>query len=228
MNTSNLGLMLITVLLCACAKQDEVAATSKSVAVAPTTAEATKPPISTTQKTYDGPFGLSMGIPLTELVGTMGFKGSEDPFFYEGNPPKPVDGLNSYFAIATKKQGVCKIGASIDVTVVNATGDQIKAEADKVAELLELKYGKYTKKHDYAGQEVYKRNPQFWMMALKEEAVVYGYFWNSTANLPNNIKSIGVTSNATSLSSGYISIQYEFNNFKDCQSEFKSKKSSNL
>lgn len=228
MKISSLGLMLITVLLFACSKQDEVAATSKSVTAAPTTAEATKQPISTAQKTYDGPFGLSMGIPLKELVGTMGFKGSEDPFFYEGTPPKPVDGMSTYFAIATEKQGICKIGAWIDVPVVNATGDQIKSEANKVAELLELKYGKYSKKHDYAGQEVYKRNPQFWMMALKEEAVVYAYIWNSTTNLPNNIKSIGVTSNATSINSGYISVQYEFNNFKDCQSEFKSKKSSNL
>lgn len=228
MNKSHLGLLLISAFLFACNKQDEVTSVSKNASVTPSLPTETIKLAS--QKTYDGPFGLSMGIPLTELVNVLKFKSSsiENPFIYKGIPPKPASGMNSYTVVATEKQGICKVGASVDVDVVNATGDQIKAEADRIAELLELKYGKYTEKYDFAGQDVYKKNSQFWMMALTEEAVNYGYFWSNSTSLPSSINSISVKSYATSMSSGYTSIIYEFINFNDCQSEFKKQKSTNL
>jgi hypothetical protein len=119
----------------------------------------------------------------------------------------------------------------VDVDVVNGTGDQIKAEADKLAETLEVKYGKYTKKYDFASESVYERNPQYWMMGLKEDAVTYSYVWRAVkkqSTLPNNISSIAVNTSAISSSAGAASIIYSFSNAGECFEEIKKNKSSNL
>lgn len=184
-------------------------------------------------KTYDGPLGLAMGISIDELSGKIASaKESEsNPNFYTITPPKSAPGFDRFYALATKEDGVCKIIAISEVNVVNDTGDQLKSRVNEIAEMVEIKYGKSHKKYDFARQDVYRRNPQFFMMALKEDAVTYGFDWVNQANkvaLPNDLEEINVFANASETSKGWVTLSYTFKNFKSCQDNIKKAKSANL
>ena len=234
MKAFNFAALLVVAFLASSSGQAN-AGKKKSTDAEPATAPAladdstAKPEV---RKTYDGPFGLAMGISVAELQGDYGFKRDRKKLgYFEGQPPKPVNGMDSYFAVATKGQGVCKIGATVIVEITNDFGDQIKAEADRVAELVQLKYGKYTEKVDYIKDDDHKGRSDFWTYDLEKQLNAYSYHWGGGKKgiaLPNNIKSIEVASVATALSKGYILVSYEFNNFGDCLTEIKKQNSSNL
>lgn len=193
----------------------------------------TKPVIEIPAKTYDGPLGLAMGISIEELSGKVASakKSESNPNFYTITPPKSVPGFDRFHVLATKEDGVCKIIAVSEVNVVNSTGDQIKSRVNEIAEMVELKYGKPNKKYDFAGQDVYRRNSQFFMMALTEAAVTYGFDWinmKNNATLPNELIEINVFANASKMSEGWVTLDYVFSNFKSCQANIKKMKSSNL
>lgn len=184
-------------------------------------------------KTYDGPLGLAMGIGVDELLGKIASAKAleSNPNIYAITPPKSAPGFDRFYAVATKEDGVCKITAISEVNVVNDTGDQLKSRVNEIAEMVEIKYGKYNKKYDFARQDVYRRNPQFFMMALKEDAVTYGFDWITQAGkatLPNDLEEINVFANASKMSEGWASLDYVFKNFKSCQENIKKNKSANL
>ncbi|MFZ6655892.1 hypothetical protein [Undibacterium sp. TJN19] len=184
------------------------------------------------QKIYEGPFGLAMGISTDELTRDIGFvKDADTSYFFTGKAPKPIPGVENYIAIALPNLGLCKIVASATYETVNDTGAQLKQGADKFKEMMETKYGAPSKKVDFANQDVYRRNPQFWMMASKEDSASYGYLWlekKDNLKLPNNIVSIGIFAQATSMKAGFVKISYEFSNFTECQKEMKKAKAANL
>ena len=184
-------------------------------------------------KTYDGPLGLAMGVSIDELLGkiTSAKVLESNPNIYVITPPKSVPGFDRFYAVATKEDGVCKITAISEVNVVNDTGDQLKSRVNEIAEMIEIKYGKHHKKYDFARQDVYRRNPQFFMMALKEDAVTYGFDWitqTDKAALPNDLEEINVFAYASKMSEGWVSLDYVFKNFKSCQENIKKNKSANL
>lgn len=221
--------ILLTSILTACQKTSEPPkADVGSVAASTSEIKKQSTPIA---KTYDGPFGLAMGIPDKELSTNLGFTPATTmPYIFIGKPPKPVTGFAEFFAIALPSTGLCKTGAKSVLTNVNGSGDQIKEEADKIAGMLELKYGKPTSKFTYA-KDTYKRNPEYWMLGLKEESVAYDYFWESKkANpaLPNNIVQISLISRAQSISEGTVTLGYEFSNYEECTKEIKKMKAENL
>lgn len=205
----------------------EPASASASAAAKPVPS----PVAAVARKSYEGPFGLAMGILPAELTDTFGFKNTPDrPSQFDGSPPKPVPDFDSYFAMATPGQGICILGALQQIGVVNATGDQLRERVDNVAEMLKIKYGEYTEKIDFANQDVYRRNSQFWMMALTEGAREYAYSWRAKRNktLPNNIRTIEVFARAHEMNSGVVVIKYYFENEEKCQAEKRVQKAANL
>lgn len=226
-------------LLFGCSKGEQSAGAVASGAAQSNSTEKKEPekPISAAVeaplRSYEGPLGLAMGIPLDELSGRLASaKVTEsNPNIYKIQPPKPVPGFDAYYILATKTQGLCKIMAISNVDVVNDSGDELKSRVNEIAEMLEIKYGKPNKKYDFATQDVYRRNPQFFMMALKEDAVVYGFDWinnQAKATLPNDMLEINIFAAATDMSKGWAKLDYSFDNFKSCQAEIKKGKSANL
>ena len=241
MNKILISSAILSFLLLGCGEQKQNNSETNKSNQSQDTAKEDNPPIGTSTiktpeipiKTYDGPFGLAMGISINELSGTIASaKALEtNPNIYTITPPKPAPGFDRYYVVATKEDGLCKINAISEVNVVNDTGDQLKSRVNEIAEMVELKYGKSHKKYDFARQDVYRRNPQFFMMALKEDAVTYGFDWVTQANkatLPNDLEEINVFANASEMSKGWVSLEYVFNNFKSCQINIKKSKSTNL
>ncbi|MBC3920847.1 hypothetical protein H8L32_25505 [Undibacterium sp. CY18W] len=217
--------------LSACEKHEEpktAASSSATASAVAATTTAAKPAV----KTYDGPFGLAMGISDKEIHEIFGFTNTaEATHVYTGTPPKLGPGFTKYYVIATPVAGVCRIRAIKVINSVNDRGDQLKEEADNLASLMEEKYGKPSGKYNSIANDIYRRNPQYWMLGLKEKSVVYGYDWEkgkNTAALPNNIDSIDITVTGYSLDSGSVGVTYDMTNFKECEKEYKKAKASNL
>lgn len=204
---------------------------SPSIGAVDSSKSASPKPVESIKKQYSGPFGLAGGISIEELE-KMGFKSVEtSPEVFSGMPPKPLDGFKEYFVIALPEIGLCRIRADHNIDVVNGSGDQLKSKADQVAEMMAVKYGKHSTKVVYISKDVYKRNPEFWMLGLKEESVFYAYDWTSGKTqqpLPDDLENIEISARATDIQSGYISIHYTYKNFKDCKSAMKKKQASSL
>jgi hypothetical protein len=199
-----------------------------SIAI-PTASVAAKPAVPA--KTYDGPFGLASAMPVAELV-RLDFKPTDfNPTIFVGPAPKPMEGIDEYAVVATPETGSCRILARANVPLVNDTGDQVKQRVDQLAELMATKYGKHSSKTDLVTQDVYRRNPEFWMMALKEDSAAYGYTWKAGKTqqaLPADIDYIEITALAVETKSAWVSVKYTFKNFDACAKETKKRKAASL
>jgi hypothetical protein len=183
------------------------------------------------QQTFDGPFGLAAGMSSSALE-KLGFEAVPGhPSIFKGKPPKPVDGIDEYVVLATPIAGLCRIQAKANVPVANGTGDQVRAEVDRLASLLALRYGKHSLKGDLNDKETYRQNPQFWMMGIQDQSILYGYTWNGAKTekpLPNSIAVIEVTAGADSMTAGWGSMIYTFKNFDACRGENQARAAANL
>ncbi|WP_288379806.1 hypothetical protein [uncultured Massilia sp.] len=225
---ANVALLGAALILAGCTKQTP----QTQAPVAPTpAAQSAALKMSPPQKVYDGPFGLARAMSISEIK-DLGFTETEGvPNVFSGKPPKPAEGIDDYSVVAAPVAGACRISATVFVGTVNGTGDQLKAQVDRLAEAVEVKYGKPTKKFHQFAQEVYERNPQFWMLGLKEDSIAYGYIWRSSQSsgqLPSELKTIEVSAGAADTSAGYATVRYTYDNFDDCQKEFKVRKAANF
>jgi hypothetical protein len=182
-------------------------------------------------KSYGGPFGLAAKMSVDELK-KIGFTEIESsPGLMAGKPPKPLNEPGDYIVVATPKAGLCRIRATFDVDNVNGSGDQIKTKVDRLAEAMKLKYGKYSEKVVHISQDVYRRNPEFWMMGLKEESIIYAYDWTTGKTeqpMPSGLANIEIVANALSMDKGYAAISYTFDNRDECMDEVARLKAANL
>ncbi|WP_143054621.1 hypothetical protein [Massilia timonae] len=218
--------------LVACSKQEPSTAAPPS-AEAPNAAPASQPQKAppAAAKIYDGPFGLAAGISAAELK-AIGFEEVDSaPGIYRGKPPKPFSDPGEYVVLAAPKAGLCRIRATFDVNNVNGAGDQIRSKVDQLAETMQIKYGKHSDKVNYISRDVYRRNPEFWMMGLKEESVMYGFDWTAGKTqqpMPQGLSNIEIVAVALDGSSGMAAIHYNFDNRDECMKELKEQKSSAL
>lgn len=172
-------------------------------------------------KKYDGPLGLAMGI-TEEEIQALGFKDSgKSNGTYYGTPPMPADGFNFYIAKLSPTLGLCRLMGFRDISVVNNMGDQLKEATDDVAELVSMKYGS-GKKIEYL-PEIQQRNPEFWMLGLHDDSVIYSYTWKK--DLPNSLQRVEVYASASEIYTGKVIIDYRFSNVENCYQEDKKKKS---
>lgn len=213
--------------LAACQKQPEPGASTASATAKPAPVAASAP----VPAQHSGPFGLAGGISVAE-VERLGFKAAgPTPGVFTGTPPKPLQGFGTYLLVAVPDVGLCRIRADADISVVNGSGDQLKAKADQLAETMAMKYGQHSRKIDYIDKDVYVRNPQYWMVGLQEQSVFYAYTWSAgkTAQpLPDDIEGIEISTSAESTSSGTVGIVYTYKNMDQCRSVMKKHQAANL
>lgn len=178
-------------------------------------------------KTYDGPFGLTMGISIETLTKDLGFISQNDnPLWFDGTPPKPSNLFTSYLIFAGKKTGICRIAAFTELVEFNDSGDEIKSKADKVADALSVKYGK-AKNYDY-GSEYTKSD--LWALSAEHGNAKYSYVWDKKTGqgFPEGLMTISVDVLPQDFRTGFVVVSYEFDNFTECQKEKSELNSSNL
>jgi len=175
-----------------------------------------------------GPFGSEMGMNLNEMKKIGFIEDTNSSFMYRSKSMKKgYPDAEFYHFIITPKSGLCKISVSTIDFTTNSDGSELATKFGEIKSALADKYGSPTSNYDFLNSGSMWKDSNDWMMALlKKERSLSSYWVNK--KLADNIKNIGIETFALSNNKGYISFEYEFNNWNECEIELKSNKNKNI
>lgn len=172
-----------------------------------------------------GPFGLSMGMTLEQIINKTG-KNPElvNNDLYRVKPPKTHDMFESYIVQISPTFGVVWIKAIGKDIVTNGNGTQLKVAFNDLVSSIEKTYGKYDRV-DYLSSGSIWDEPEDFMIGLakQDRYLMAGWEKKYGSTLPDDITTIGVTATANSSSEGYISLEYYSPNEEKVAAEKKAK-----
>lgn len=167
----------------------------------------------------DGPFGISMGTPISELKGCSPIIPGK---WRCDTVPRPHSTFANYIVQAHPSTGVCWIKALTGEIASNDFGSQLTSRFDEVAAQLDEVYGKGESMSALMPGSIWKE-PREWMMALAKGDRYHARKWaaGSGVELKNNIKTIYLGIVARSTSMGLIALEYAFQNEAECEKAIK-------
>ena len=195
-----------------------------------TQAAASQPIPVTAKKTYDGPFGLKMGLSAEEAEAAIPSLEESDqgPGIYQADSvPIPHPDFESYALLFSQKSGLCKIVAIGKDIKSGDAGHEIRSAFDTLDKAITKKYGK-GKKYDFTSERY--DSPEFWMMHLLQRNRTLAKVWNKEegSTLSSNIASIELEAVAANMSTGYLVMRYQFENTPDCVAEGEAERNKGL
>lgn len=172
-----------------------------------------------------GPFGVNMGKPVSGYSGRpTSVKG-----VYSITVPQPNPEFESYSAIAAPMTGVCKVWGIGRDHGDDAYGSSVRNAYERLRGLLDAKYGQ-SKEISFIKSGALWDKDREWVMSIKQNERTVMAYWLSKDGLalPDGLVAISLTVRATSSSSAYLDLTYEFGNFKTCQQSFSAIESDGL
>jgi hypothetical protein len=167
----------------------------------------------------EGPFGISMGTPVSELKDCSPVLPGK---WVCAQVPRPHSTFGKYVIQAHPSTGVCWIKALTSEVSSNDFGIQLRSKFDEIASELNEVYGE-VKDTSFIMPGSTWHEPKYWMMALLKGDRHLARIWNKGPKTPlkNNLKRVGIIASASSTSSGAISIEYTFENGAECDKAIK-------
>lgn len=163
-----------------------------------------------------GPFGIEKGTKLDSLGKTKETESGKYTFV----PQKTLPEFETYVALVSDLQGVCWIKAIGNDIRTSPYGSELTSKFSKFEKKLSNIYGS-NKQYDFLLADSMWNEPKDYLHALLEHerrlASVWGPEYNS--KMTDDLKSVSLIASATSLESGYIAIEYTFNNYEACKEE---------
>ena len=212
-------LLLITLSACHSAPRNESQITKdQGIASAPNAVIAS----------YDGPFGIAKGEPLSALN-----KGQEEkPGYYKINSvPQPYPNIEYYVVENTPEHGTCMVKAISNDIDSDSFGNRLKENIDHVRDDLQTRYGLPSDSYDFLHSGSIWSDPQDWMMSLTKNERNYFFIWTAPKNADQRIwrgvETVGLTAGANG-SKGWFTIEYDFIGGKQCDDDLKKKAAKSL
>ena len=173
----------------------------------------------------DTPFGFDI-FSLDDPEDTYDyckFVESDDEFFHYKctSAPKHHPDMKFFGIKFVENVGICNItGISYNIKD-SLYGTKTKAETDKLADQIKLKYGKRVNKEDYFGVP-YKTGlyiidydaPDEWLHSIEREQRVYSYSWELDKN--PEVSKILVKAEAHNKEIGYVTIDFSTSLYDKC------------
>lgn len=160
-----------------------------------------------------GPFGLSMGLKVEEIAGELEEIG---PCKYRIiDVPKKHSAFECYVLQVSPVQGLAWIKAIGYMTNSNSYGHDLQTRFDEMREKLERIYGK-SQKTDFLMTGSIWNERRDWMQAVAHGERFLSATWESGklgVLLPNHLSTVFLNVNANDSYSGFIAIEYAFENF---------------
>ena len=181
----------------------------------------------------DGPFGLEAGLSRKNIEDMIGhpLEASEHSanLYIANTLPKLNNNFESYALLISPNVGLCQIRAIGKTINTDSYGIALKSTFADIKSSLDSIYGK-SEKDDFLLSGSIWKEPQDWMMGLYKKERVYMASWKSTndAMKKNSLTSIGMEIRSLSNSSGFIFLEYDFNNDSSCQKELENAKKASL
>lgn len=181
----------------------------------------------------NGPFGLQEGLTKKNIEDMIGR--SIEPvegninLYITSSLPKENSDFTSYGLLISPTVGLCQIraiGKNIDT---DSYGLKLQSTFDDLKKSLDSLYGNGEETDILLSGSIWK-NPNDWMMGLIKQERFLSAKWNSDhdAMKKNSLSTIWLEARAQTESSGYILLQYVFNNDNTCQSEIDGERKNSL
>ena len=158
-----------------------------------------------------GPFGLWMGM----TVGDFETPPNEVApcKFQAPSVPKPHSAFERYICQITPNLGLSWIKALGKDVATSGYGIELKSAFEAMEQKLVTAYGKQ-KRMDFLMHDSIWNEPRDWMQAMISRERVLACEWSTAtgATLENSLASIALVVGAYDTSSGYIAIEYSFEN----------------
>jgi hypothetical protein len=173
---------------------------------------------------FAAPFGLEKGMSYEQVKQACG---DREPVSV-GNgrylivPTRPHPYFTQYVAWIDEKEGLNYIKAIGSDISTNGYGFEICSKYDSLEAALCKTYGKCNRLSILLPESIWN-DPDDWMTALekKERYLMTTWSKKNESTLPEEIVGIYMAATATSTSSGYICLEYEFSNHEKVSSSQK-------
>ena len=173
-----------------------------------------------------GPFGVERGMPLSKL---QVIKKEDQPFYYEIRVPSPHPNFETYIAVVTPEDGLCKITGIGKTLEGDADGTIARSVFNELHSALSAKYGN-SKDFDFLHANSIWNEPNEWAMSLKQNERSLASFWDREehSNMPPDLSGITLQAHAVSSNGTYVNVSYEFSNSAACSTRSEASKNSVL
>lgn len=165
-----------------------------------------------------GPFGLWMGMTHEEFEYGL----SEiAPFTYRVETvPKPHSAFEYYILKITPKAGLSWIKTIGNTVQTSVYGNELQTAFESLEKKLTAAYRK-GEEIDFLMTDSIWDEPKDWMQSLLLSERYLAKIWSSEkgSTLTDSLISVGIFANATDTNSGFISLEYSFQNFDSAEVE---------
>jgi hypothetical protein len=170
------------------------------------------------QPAQAGPFGLSMGMKISDFKGTLK---EIRPFIYQTTDvPKKHSAFAYYILRFGPKCGLYYIKAIGSDISTNAYGKEVSEAFDGMEEKLKSVYGP-NKRVDYLAKDSIWTEPRDWMSGLVKGDRVLSAMWRKEdgSQLKDDLETVYLGARGANRSTGYIVVEYYFSNQEKCAAE---------
>lgn len=166
---------------------------------------------------YAGPFGMEMGMPITQIQKKLNLTPTEVPGVYKTNRLiKSHPRFDDYRLSFSPDTGLCKIVAWSKSIKTSVYGEGATGFFTNLVGTLEVKYGQPTIFDSLNPGSIWNE-PKDWMMGLnKKERRLVAFWVPDDRQLPENLAGISVDTFALDLETAIYSLTYEFKNIDKC------------
>jgi len=175
---------------------------------------------------HAGQFGLKMGMTLSQIDKNARKIGD---WTYEVKVPKPHSFFEFYSVQISPTKGLYSIKAVSKEIDTSVYGTELKSSFDDLEKKLIKAYGK-NKRLDYLSYDSIWSEPKDWMMALLKKERTLESYWNKDTKFKkvDNLQQIILSAIPFNTNTGYITLEYYYSNYDECNKEKSAKEDSSL
>lgn len=164
------------------------------------------------------PFGLRKGMTRAEMG--LRFEELGNGMLRTESVPKPHPAFEAYIVQVGPTQGLCfvkGVGKDVETSVY---GSELRTAYTKLRDQVAQSYGAFRETDTLLPGSIWSE-PRDWMMALLKKERMLAATWNeeTRATLKRDLRDIYLVTSALSAETGWISLEYYFDNETACQEE---------
>jgi hypothetical protein len=167
------------------------------------------------------PFGLKQGMSVEELGDKAAHLGRG--MYRVASVPLPNPDLEFYVAQVSPRTGLCYIKGVGKPVRTSAAGTELQSRFETTRDEVSATYGNYRNVDMLLSNSMWV-GPHDWMVSLAEkERLLFAHWAKETrANLGPHLTNVFVGATAKNADSGYVVVEYYFDNEPECVDEIES------
>jgi len=164
------------------------------------------------------PFGLKQGMSVEQLGGQAADVGGG--MYKLTSVPLPHPDLEFYVAQVSPRSGLCYIKGVGKPVRTSEYGTELRRRFENMRDEMSAAYGRYRSVDMLLSDSMWE-GPRDWMAGLAERERLLFAHWNeeTRATLRPHLTSVFIGASAKNSESGYVVVEYYFDNEPGCQQE---------